>query len=260
MRPPVAALYVVYNDDEWLPCSIASIYDAVDAVYFFASEFPWYGPPVDNAQMYRCIEEYPDPAGKIRLVRGSWREEVPQRNAALDRLAQDGFAYAFIIDADEIYDRDAAARMVAYASAKPEIGCWHTTTVIYWKSPRYRIDPPEKYHKPILLKIGAGRFIEYNNPRANAHELIPPQVGFLHHMSYARTDEQISKKLRAFGHANQIRPDWFETVWKAWDSDHRITDLCPYNPGAFERAVEVPEFAIPDVVREYLRRNNFVGY
>ncbi len=259
MRPRFAAKYVVYNDDEWLPCSVASIYDAVDAVYFFVSEYPWRGPKTDNTATLDCIASLPDPDAKIHLVKGSWREEVQQRNDALERLQKDGFDYAFIIDADEIYDSHAVLQMIQYACARPEIGCWHAATVIYWKSPYFRIDPPERYHPPIFLKIGTGKFIEYCNCRSHSHELMPPQVGFQHHMSYARTDAQILKKITSFSHSHQVRPDWYEKVWLAWDHDHSITDLCPYNPGAYERAVEVPPAAVPPAVWEHLKRRNFLG-
>ena len=68
-------------------------------------------------------------------------------------------------------------------------------------------------------------------------------------MSYARTDEQIRRKISSFSHSHQVRIGWFENTWKAWDNDHSITDLCPYNPGVFHRAVPVPPEVLPQVLR-----------
>jgi len=250
MSASIAAVYCTYDDAEWLPHSLASIYPAVDAIYILISDRPWNGPHLAPDETLQCVEAFPDPSKKIRLVRGHWSGEVEQRNAGLELLARDGFTYCFIIDSDEIYDTDALIQMFRYALSKPEVGCWHCWFIVYWKSPRYRIDPPENHHPPVLLKLGAGAFAEYRNCLAHSHELIPPQIGFCHHMSYARSDEQILKKIRSFSHSHQIDPLWFEKKWKGWDQDHAVTDLCPYNPGVFQRTAEVPLEALPRVLRE----------
>jgi len=254
-RSSFAAMYVVYDDTEWLECSVASIYSAIDAIYFFVSDVPWNGPPTGNQKTIECINNLHDPDGKIHLVEGHWPEEVDQRNQALAELIVDDFKYGLIIDADEIYNTNALKNMMQYAIERPEIECWHVVTTIYWKSPLYRIHPPEAYHPPVFLLLGTGGFVEYNNCLASSHDLIPPEIGFQHHMSYARSNEQIKRKINSFGHANQIREGWYEKVWMGWDDDHTITDLSPYNPGAFERTVDVSVEVLPEAVREYMAKN-----
>ena len=250
MSPRVAAFYCVFDDDEWLPFSLASIYPCMEKIYFFVSHRPWNGPVTDNSTTLRVIEEFPDPDNKIELIRGEWTNEVQQRNAAMAHITIKGFDYAFIIDADEIYHPDALRNMLALAASRPEVEVWHCWFIHFWKSSGYRIDPPENHHPPILLKPGCGGFLEYRNCVANKHELIPAEIGFCFHMSYARTDEQIRRKLTAFSHSHQVAPDWFDRVWKGWDNDHSITDLCPYNPGVFERAVAVDPQLLPPVLQE----------
>lgn len=248
--PGIAAFYCVYDDDEWLSYSIASIYDAMDRIYFFVATAPWNGVITDNSKTISCIQCFPDPENKIRLLRGDWRDEVEQRNQALEIMIKDGFTYAFIVDADEIYDTSSLKNMLAYACSRPEVGCWHCWFIHYWKSAGYRINPPEKHNPPVLLRLGTGSFIEYRNCLSTLpHQLIPAEIGFCHHMSYARTDQQIHRKITSFSHSHQIKPDWFESVWKAWDLDRSIKDLCPYNPGAFHEAVPVPAEVLPPVLR-----------
>ena len=248
--PSIAAVYCTYDDAEWLTPSLQSIYCAVDAIYVLVSSRPWNGPYFSPDETLNCIAAFSDPEKKIRLVRGEWASEVEQRNAGLEMLARGEFDYCFIIDSDEIYDTDALGRMFQLAKSRPDVGCWHCWFIVYWKSSQYRIDPPELHHPPILLKIGAGAFAEYRNCLANSHELIPPEIGYCHHMSYARTDEQIQKKIRSFSHSHQIDPQWFEKKWKGWDADKTVTDLCPYNPGVFQRTAEVPAEALPKVLRD----------
>ena len=248
--PTFAACYCTYDDAEWLGYSIGSIYPVVDAIYVLVSSRPWNGPPTSPEETLRLVKNFPDPAAKIKLVRGDWASEVEQRNFGLALLGRDGHDYCFIIDADEIYDTQALARMRDFAQEHPQIDCWHSWFIVYWKTPRYRIDPPEKHHPPVFLRIGTGAFLEYRNCVAGSHELIPAELGFCHHMSYARSDEQILRKIRSFSHSHQVDPQWFENKWKAWDNDRSISDLCPYNPGVFERTTEVPEAALPQVLRE----------
>ena len=107
-----AAAYCIYDDDEWLTASVASIYPAVDRVYFFVSDQPWNGPATGNERTLAHIAALPDPAGKIVLIRGSWKTEEEQRNFAAAKLIYDGYAYMFIVDADEIYNTGALSRMI----------------------------------------------------------------------------------------------------------------------------------------------------
>jgi len=37
-----------------------------------------------------------------------------------------------------------------------------------------------------------------------------------------RADEEIWTKIHSFSHAAEVKPDWYERVWKGWDADHTI--------------------------------------
>ena len=105
--PSIAAFYCVYDDDEWLPYSVTSIYDAVDKIYFLVNDRPWNGPATGNERTLSCIRSQSDSDAKIQVVRGDWATEVEQRNFAMALITNDGFDYGFIIDADEIYETGA---------------------------------------------------------------------------------------------------------------------------------------------------------
>jgi hypothetical protein len=72
----------------------------------------------------------------------------------------------------------------------------------------------------------------------------------MHHLSYARTDEEIWTKIHSFSHAAEVKPDWYERVWKGWDADHNLQNLNPAYPDAYPRAVEQDPAALPPVLRE----------
>lgn len=239
----------VYDDPTWLAEMIRSTYDNVAVLLFLVGEKPWNGSATDNRETIRIIENTPDPAGKLKLIRGQWTSETEQRNAGLLLLQNLGIPYCFTVDADEIYDPLELESMQRLVLTKPEVGAWYMSWWTYWKSERYRIDPPEEFQPLVFLRIGRGKFAEHRAVVAHGHEAIPSSVGMCHHMSYARSDEEIARKISTFSHAHEIRPGWFEDIWLRWDSNHALENLHPVYPHAYRRAVEQPQSALPPVLR-----------
>lgn len=252
--PTFGAVYCVYDDDSWLGDSFASVYDACTSVLFLVGDEPWHGRPTSNTRTLEVIAQLPDQARKVRVIRGAWATETEQRNAGLEILREAGVDYCFVVDADEIYDEAALARMMRFAAGHPEVACWHMTWDTYWKSHEWVIEPREPFKPVVFVKVGAARFIEHRNVGGEAHALVPPDVGFCHHMSYARTDEQVLKKITTFSHADEIRGGWFEKVWKGWDQDHALRDLHPTHPPAYGCAAARSADALPPVLRRRLAR------
>ncbi len=255
MKPlQIAAMCCVYNDDIWLSSAITSIYETVEAIVFLVSKRPWSGTITDDGATLKTIKELPDPQQKIRVVCGDWDDQTSQRNYGLAYLQSLGFQYCFVIDADEVYDQEALTRMLQVIERRPEIDVWHVASVVYWKSPSWRIDPPEAFHPPVVAKLGSARFVEYRNLLGNKHELIQPAVCFMHHLSYARSDQLIWRKIHSISAAPLIRTEWFEKVWKAWDSDHTLENLHPVAPDTYKRAVPVSFGILPKALKRDLLR------
>lgn len=248
-RGTFAAVYVVYDDTEWLNASFSSVYGVCDAVYFLLSDKPWRGPATDNSHTTSLITHLPDPQKKVHIVFGSWRDETSQRNAGLSILSRAKIDYCFIVDADEIYDPLELARMMIFASCVPEVSCWHMQWITYWKSMRHRIDPPEIFKPPVFVRVGRGKFKHYRLVEADRFGVVPPNVGVCHHMSYARSDAEMQRKLASFSHSDEIIPGWYEDVWQKWDSDPGITNLHPIHPDKFKGVVEQPVEALPPGLR-----------
>ncbi len=251
----ICALYCVYDESYWLPYSVRSIYESVQNIFIFLNSKPWYGPARDQSSTKDCIQSLADAQNKIRVLEGTWNSETEQRNHTLAIAQVSGFKYGFIIDADEVYTAEHVAAMFEYAASRPEVDCWHVRWFTYWKSLRYRIDPPEPYDPAVLIKLGTVGFIETRNPVGAKHDLIPPLVCMCHHLSYAIPDERLKHKHIWFdGHSQSARAGWFENVWKRWDSDHNLNNLHPNNPSQFQRAVLQSPELIPPVLQEaYLK-------
>jgi hypothetical protein len=253
----VAALYCLFGDYTWLGHSYMSVYPCVEKIYFFISSSPWYGDNSSASINPALLATLPDPAGKVEIVSGSWKNEVEQRNHTLAYAQYHGFSHGLIIDADEVYESSQLMVALAYARNNPDVSVWHINWYTYWKSPLYRIDPIEPYQPPILVTLGTAGFAETRNALGDKHGLIPPEGCMCHHLSYALSDEALMKKhIMQPGHSQSAHPDWYEKKWKAWDRDHSITELHPVHPPWFHQAIPQPDQVLPSVFRQLQRQNS----
>jgi hypothetical protein len=243
------AVCLVYEDDSWLPLTIEPIYNLCDSIWFLVSDRPWYGEPTDQSPMLDRIQALPDPEGKFRIVAGSWRDECHQRNEAMRRLREADIDYCFVLDADEIWDPEVLGQAMDLARQHPQIGIWRAGCYTYWKSFRYRVDPPEPYRSIVFMRVGAGRFFHGREGVADTQVTLPIESVAFHHMSYARSDELIRRKIDTFTHKLDVVPGWYENVWLGWDANRSMEDVHPCWPAAYKRIVEQPRAAMPPALR-----------
>lgn len=245
----IGAVYCVYDDERWLKLSIESIYANCDIIYFLVNEKPWYGVESDNQTTLNCILNFPDIAKKINLIRGNWSTETEQRNVGLALLKQEKIDYCLVVDADEIYEPIQLKNMFDFARSHPEIDCWHMQWFTYWKSMNYIIHPKEPFEPVFLTKVQSTSFVNNRLVTAPKHELIPPAIGICHHMSYARSNQEIQKKISTFSHANEILPDWYQQIWLQWDLNQNMQALHPTQPQWYKQAISQPFSALPSVLK-----------
>lgn len=252
----VGGVCCVYEDDVWLPAMVEGCYPALDRLFFLVGRHPWNGPSGSNASTLAAIRSCHDPESKIVVIEGDWPDEAAQRNAGLEICARAGLSFCCVIDADEIYDAQILRRMIQIARGVGAIDLWQVTLHTYWKSYRFRIDPPEPASPAVLVRVGRAPFVR--NRQVASHRLarFPREYAVCHHMSYARTDEQVRNKLLRFSHAHQILPCWFEDVWQRWDRDSLLEDLHPVWPRAYKRAVPQDQSQYPPALRRLYDREH----
>ncbi len=244
------AAICAYDDHQWLKLVLDSIYDGCDRIFALVGNQPWNGNAVDNTETLAVFETYPDPQKKIEIVHGDWANEADQRNASLALCGENGCEICFVVDADEIYDPKELEQMMEIVRATPQIDCFTLGLHTYWKSHQFRIDPPEPLQPPVFVRVGKAKFTHNRAVECELCALISQEVGVCHHMSYARTDEQIKKKISTFSHADEIVPGWYEQIWLGWNRNRSMRNLHPTHPGAYGCAVEVPLSSLPPALRD----------
>lgn len=174
---------------------------------------------------------------KIPVIDVEEATEEERRNKALDTLNKD---YCFIVDADELWDPDDLKKIMNLVKGNRTVECVLAKCYTYWKTPEWRIDPPEPLNPAVLVKSKAVRFVQcrLNNAQVTAFA----QNVYFHHYSYVGDDARIQQKLAHLGSPackalHNVIPDWFENVWQKWTPE--MENIHPTHPECYKRAVRV---------------------
>ena len=245
-----AAMFVVYNEEEYIEYSISSVLDRMDHVIVLRGVTPWHGPALELDRTSERVTSLGSP--KITLIEGSWDSEADQRNEALSIARDLGCDFGLIIDADEVYAENDLDVLIETAEADPGAEAWVVRWWTYWKSPLWRIVPPEPFQPVVAVRIGDG--MRFEALRTTSARVLGEPGGtrpLLHHFSYAKPSERILDKLRSFEHAGEIPEDWWESKWLAWDADHMLTNLHPTVPECYRRARYFGPEELPSAMRAH---------
>jgi len=121
-RPLITASYKVFNEAEFLPYSLASIYpwvdriDIIEGVVQLRANESKRGSSTDGT--LRAIKKFPDPNKKIRVLRGKWTSKE-QIQAKLLEICNS--KWMLFIDGDEIVEGMDVVREFCEASYKAEL-------------------------------------------------------------------------------------------------------------------------------------------
>lgn len=236
----IGALCVIYQDDVWLASALSRVMPEVDVTLVVQSVDPWNGPRYrDNTDgVLRDLAQ----TGHVQVHMGSFRTERDQRNFGLRLLETMGCDWTLIVDADEIWTAHglrsltAAIRSTEYAVDQVQFRApWYT----YWKSHHWRIEPPESFQPIVAVRTSQVRFTRARQTDCDTRKsALLGRPEYLHHMSYARSDTQILRKIQSFSHSHEIVPGWYDDVWRSWTPSMR--NIHPTTPSAFRQAVSVP--------------------
>ncbi len=193
-----------------------------------------------RSQSGAAVESFvppPELDSRVEILEGNWASEAETRNAGMEYL--DDCDYVVMIDSDEILvDRDLDTLKALCVEQAPQAIAVKLYT--YWKTPEYRIDPPEDGTIKMVLR----KDVRLHGVREIRAPFVEADV-WCRHLSYVRTDDEVREKIRLSGHAREMRRDWYENVWKAWDLNAALENLHPVHPSAYRRAIKVddPELA-----------------
>ena len=267
----IAAVFCVYNEEEYLEYSVRAILPAVDRVFICLGKVPYnaYNPAAregsrpDRTEVVVDQLERSNP--KIRVLKGTWDSEVDHRNAGLQLCLEEGIDYYWLVDGDEVYRRDHLENIRKGIAGRPGVGTFIVKCHIFWRSFSYRIPAqqmswrPRRIFKITRFRNTLGIHLPYRCRFIGQNEMnslgpiyeFPPEEAVFYHFSYARSARAMEDKFRTFSHAHEIRQEWVDQVWKRWPDQRQMTNIHPVDPPKFPQAFHVEAEDFPEILRSH---------
>lgn len=232
----LGAAIPVLNEWRFLPAVAGQLLQVADRLVVLRGTRAQSGAPT-------TLTPVPPLDPRVEVVEAAWPSEQDTRNAGLDAL--DDCDWVFCLDSDEVLlDADLHQLVKLCETGEHEAISAHLLT--YWKTIEHRVEPPENLTAPIAVRKG----VRFSGTRYVDAEPHFADI-WLRHLSYVRTDAELREKLRLFGHAHEIVPDWYEKVWLGWDADHALTGLHPVRPDAYPQVVHEPDEELRRVLQAH---------
>jgi len=245
------AICCLYDDIEYLDVFLHPIVNHLNEILFLISDVNWKKEKTNNSRTLEKIKELKSKYSNITLIQKYWDNEVDQRNFGLFYFYKKKFEYSFIIDTDEIYKEQHFKNIIKFIKSNPKISAFHIEWNTYWKKEYYRINPRENFKPVIVVKTNSFLFIRerqgttsiIRNEKAILKSdgdyngiLIPSKIAICYHLSYARDDDFIRKKIGIYKYILNIVPDWYEDIWLKWTP--KMTNLHPVTPPQYQIAIK----------------------
>lgn len=285
-RPSIHAVYFVLNDLEFLGASLASVYELVDGVTVITRyDRDLFGTPrPPDGLVELVLSRRLDPERKVNLVVTNEGTEPGARNRAMAYAEEaapvrgplgapgplrrpDLFWH---VDADEVYDRADAERLLAWAQEQ-RARAYLVELRTYFKSWNWRVTErgnfialtrpgfrfgslrtwyPSVWARGLAKLTLLGALPERHAVRGMGAVLVPPEVAVCHHGSYVGPRSRMEAKLASSPHRHEFTEGWLERVWDPWTPES--LDFHPTTPERFPRAVHVATAELPAAVRDHL--------
>lgn len=258
------AVYCIYDDHEYLDISIES-FKNMNKVLFLINNRPWKDKSSDNSKTVEDVKNLCKKYSNFELIQRNWIDEAEQRNYGLTNFFKEDIDYCFIVDVDEVYHNHHVEAIKKYVLNNFKYSAFHIKWNTYWTKKYYVINPREDYTPVICVKVSEYQFtknrlgttaikradIAIFNTNDSVYNgiLIPPEIAFCFHLSYAKTDKDILRKTETF---SGIVDGWYENVWKKWDPSK--INLHPINPKQYKQAVKENFIVFPDQLKLFIKK------
>jgi len=253
----ITFIMIVLNGMPFVKHSLESIYDFSDEIIIVEGpvknlDLEYYdksGFSTDGTTEF--LNNFKDPASKIKLFRGCFNDKVDMQNLAIKNAS---FDWIWLIDSDEVYKTTDLIAIKEKMFQFPSIKRIDLIPINFWKGFSYIFDC-KKFHKPqyhyrrIFKKDKDDFFISHRPPTLKSHEdisfidsknLISGDHLFnegitIYHYSYVDTT-QVKQKIdlySKYGWENNWDinlSDWFTSFYLEWNPSNKEELEKKYGP------------------------------
>lgn len=199
---------VAYKEGRLLPLHLQHIPKWVDRKTVLISASPWFGSVDTN---YREPEPTMVAAESFanEAIRSVWQTEQDQRN--FGQAFNQDMDWVIVLDPDEFLSDEDWKKLKKFLETTKADAVVAEGQYTYWKN-GYVADPPKDYQMLIAVRP----HIMFVDKRVVDSSYVAAPV-WVHHMSWARTDQEIWNKISHYAHAQDFdTKKWYEEVWKKW--------------------------------------------
>ena len=261
-KAKIGVAFNCFSATELLPYAIEQIKDFVDVIVCITQERSYQNNNLSginknilwglkNKGVIDHLEFfYPNPHNTAK------QNEVSKRNLGKNFLKSYGCTHFLTMDEDEFYQPLAFKEAIDFVITHnfDSSACQMQT---YYKSPEYKVTPPETYWVPFLYKLDKRRFTlnstNYPVLADPSRRLVPVSKHFnfsrgdlqMHHMSYVRKDIRTKLFNSASAKNYGSRLEEIAKHWEQWKPGNKA-----YLGGSQKRLLEVEKceniFGIPE--------------
>lgn len=214
-----AAYYALHYGKEYLAWSIRSVQDAVDEIIVLYTDRPSFGHdtpltcPDTEAELEREARRFLKKP--LVWIRGRWGGEGQHRTEILKIAAERGIGQLLVVDADELWHPDQAARALDLSAKRTEANVL-VRFVHFWRSLGWVCNDP---CMPVRVLNVGGHGTWY----------LSPQEWPVLHFGYAQSLRLTRYKLDIHGHKAELRPGWMDHKFSPWTPLSGMKDVHPTN-------------------------------
>lgn len=282
-RTRFSMVMIVLNGMPFIECALASVYEAAHEIIIVegAVEACMFSANPDGSSTdgtVACIESFPDPQHKIKLIQGRWPEKCEMQNKALEYVTGD---YVWLVDSDEVYRNDDIAKITAMLTKDPTITQINFICHNFWKGFDH-IFVSNRFFAPVfhvrrLFKYRPGARFSSHRPPTMVYPDAEKTTEQMHcvdgmatwrkgiaiyHYSYV-LDAQVRQKMelyRRYGWDKAWEIDmqrWYNEFYAQWTPGRRLELESDYPIWTADRASYSVPFkgAHPEAVTRFLARH-----
>lgn len=220
---------VAYKEERFIQKHLEHIPDWVEHKVLLHSTIPWFGENVDHDHTPLLAQ------GLAQVVSNYWTTEHGQRNTGQALHADKD--WVIVLDPDEFLSDEDWIKLKEFLETTDADAVVCAGQNTYWKN-GWVADPPRDYQMLIAVRP----HVKFVDKRVVNTGFAVASV-WVHHFSWARTDEEVWNKISHYAHAEDFDVmDWYENVWKKWTPDTK--DVHPVTPTTlheFKRVILPPE-------------------
>lgn len=227
--------------EKWIAQIIEQFDGVADRIVVTVPDHPWHGDYENDDTPIRAKQARVKDSELMIIESLEWDSEAEQRNDAQEQLR--GMDYVVVSHGDTFFTRRdlKMAKMFLEQKDSQNLAC---KTYTYWKNFDTVINPDILL--PTIFVKGDSVFTHAINVQGMS---TTPEVLDLecHHVSWVKTDEEVLAKIKSYGHATEVMPDWYKDVWKGWH--HKMVDIGPTSAKDFGG---IRHHSLPQEIREKL--------